>query len=209
MNKVLIPAIAVLFVNIIAGLVLSIYPLVNMLYTSVAIIVNTLLVVMLFALGAERSHRLSLGMLFLLAGIIEFVSGMIAPSGVKDNWWIILFAIFTAIEAICQYFQKHEITGIVPKNTNSCCKRVCMFLRWMVRKGSPVDIGIWSELIDRRTLIMPLDTHVIQQAMQLGLLKSKSATMVAARRLTEELATFFPEDPLKADFALFGYGVKQ
>ena len=73
MNKVLIPAIAVLFVNIIAGLVLSIYPLVNMLYTSVAIIVNTLLVVMLFALGAERSHRLSLGMLFLLAGIIEFV----------------------------------------------------------------------------------------------------------------------------------------
>ena len=113
----------------------------------------------------------------------------------------------TAIDAICQYFQKHEITGIVPKNTNSCCKRVCMFLRWMVRKGSPVDIGIWSELIDRRTLIMPLDTHVIQQAMQLGLLKSKSATMVAARRLTEELATFFPEDPLKADFALFGYGV--
>ena len=113
----------------------------------------------------------------------------------------------TAIDAICQYFQKNEITGIVPKNTNSCCKRVCMFLRWMVRKGSPVDIGIWSELINQRTLIMPLDTHVIQQAMQLGLLKSKSATMVAARRLTEELATFFPEDPLKADFALFGYGV--
>ena len=113
----------------------------------------------------------------------------------------------TAIDTICQYFQKHEITGIVPKNTNSCCKRVCMFLRWMVRKGSPVDIGIWSELINQRTLIMPLDTHVIQQAMQLGLLKSKSATMVAARRLTEELATFFPEDPLKADFALFGYGV--
>ena len=107
MNKVLIPAIAVLFVNIIAGLVLSIYPLVNMLYTSVAIIVNTLLVVMLFALGAERSHRLSLGMLFLLAGIIAFVSGMIAPSGVKDNWWIILFAIFTAIEVILSYLTIH------------------------------------------------------------------------------------------------------
>lgn len=107
MNKVLIPAIAILFVNIIAGLVLSIYPLVNMLYTSVAIIVNTLLVVMLFALGAERSHRLSLGMLFLLAEIIEFVSGMIAPSGVKDNWWIILFAIFTAVEVILSYLTIH------------------------------------------------------------------------------------------------------
>ena len=47
MNKVLIPAISVLFVNIIAGLVLSVYPLANMLYTSVTIIVNTLLVVML------------------------------------------------------------------------------------------------------------------------------------------------------------------
>ena len=47
-----------------------------------------------------------------------------------------------------------------------------MFLRWMVRKGSPVDIGIWSELIDRRTLIIATHTHVIQQAMQLGYLKA-------------------------------------
>ena len=112
-------------------------------------------------------------------------------------------------------FRKEFIKNMDPHNTKhiadmeggSAAKRLNMFLRWMVRKGSPVDIGIWSELINQRTLIMPLDTHVIQQAMQLGLLKSKSATMVAARRLTEELATFFPEDPLKADFALFGYGV--
>ncbi len=107
MNKVLIPAIAALFVNIIAGLVLSVYPLANMLYTSAAIIVNTLLVVMLFALGAERTHRLSLGMLFLFASIIEFGSGLVAPSSVKDNWWIILFAIFTAIEAILCYLTIH------------------------------------------------------------------------------------------------------
>ena len=107
MNKVLIPAISVLFVNIIAGLVLSVYPLANMLYTSVTIIVNTLLVVMLFALGAERTHRLSLGMLFLIAGVVEFVSGLIAPSSVKDNWWIIIFAIFTAIEAILCYLTIH------------------------------------------------------------------------------------------------------
>ena len=107
MNKVLIPAISVLFVNIIAGLVLSVYPLANMLYTSVTIIVNTLLVVMLFALGAERTRRLSLGMLFLIAGVVEFVSGLIAPSSVKDNWWIILFAIFTAVEVILCYLTIH------------------------------------------------------------------------------------------------------
>ena len=107
MNKVLIPAISVLFVNIIAGLVLSVYPLANMLYTSVTIIVNTLLVVMLFALGAERTHRLSRGMLFLIAGVVEFVSGLMAPSSVKDNWWIILFAIFTALEVILCYLTIH------------------------------------------------------------------------------------------------------
>lgn len=116
---------------------------------------------------------------------------------------------FIAIEALCLFFKNHEVKGIVPKDTSSCCKRVCMFLRWMVRKNSPVDLGIWAELIDQRTLLIPLDTHVIQQAMLLGLLTSKSTTMVAARRLTEKLLTFFPEDPLKADFALFGYGVNQ
>lgn len=116
---------------------------------------------------------------------------------------------FIAIEALCLFFKNHEVKGIVPKDTSSCCKRVCMFLRWMVRKNSPVDLGIWAGLIDQRTLLIPLDTHVIQQAMLLGLLTSKSTTMVAARRLTEKLLTFFPEDPLKADFALFGYGVNQ
>ena len=65
-----------------------------------------------------------------------------------------------AIEAICDYFLKHEAIGIVPKSTTSSCKRVCMFLRWMVRTDSPVDLGIWSDLIDQRSLIIPLDTHV-------------------------------------------------
>lgn len=112
----------------------------------------------------------------------------------------------TAIRAICSFFQEQEATGIIPRSTNSCCKRVCMFLRWMVRTDSPVDLGIWSGLIDRRSLIIPLDTHVIQQALALGLITSKSASMSAARRLTDNLLLFFPEDPLKADFALFGYG---
>lgn len=64
-----------------------------------------------------------------------------------------------AIEAICHYFQEQEAVGIVPKNASSSCKRVCMFLRWMVRTDSPVDLGIWSDLISLRSLIMPLDTH--------------------------------------------------
>ena len=114
-----------------------------------------------------------------------------------------------AIEAICDYFLKHEAIGIVPKSTKSSCKRVCMFLRWMVRNDSPIDLGIWSDLIDQRSLIIPLDTHVIQQSLQLGLITSKTASMSVARKLTDKLLKIFPNDPLKADFALFGYGVNQ
>lgn len=96
---------------------------------------------------------------------------------------------------------------IVPKNAQSSCKRLCMFLRWMVRDNSSVDTGIWSDIIDKRTLIMPLDTHVMQQANRLNLINTKTTSMATAIKLTNEVAKIFPEDPLKADFALFGYGV--
>ena len=112
-----------------------------------------------------------------------------------------------AVEAICGYFSRNGVSVVVPKDATSACKRVCMFLRWMVRSGSPVDLGLWKDIIDRRTLIMPMDTHVVGQAMRLGLLQSRCANMNAARRLTEVMAEVFPDDPLRGDFALFGYGV--
>lgn len=113
----------------------------------------------------------------------------------------------SAVEAICSYFSKQGISVVIPKDTQSACKRVCMFLRWMVRDNSPVDLGLWADFIDRRTLIIPMDTHVLQQSVHIGLLRSKTATMSTARRLSESLAEIFPGDPLKGDFALFGYGV--
>lgn len=84
-----------------------------------------------------------------------------------------------------------------------------MFLRWMVRDGSPVDLGLWSDFMDRRTLIMPLDTHVVQESLRMGLLKSRTASMGTARRLTDAMLEIFPDDPLKGDFALFGLGVDE
>ena len=114
-----------------------------------------------------------------------------------------------AITALCNYFNEHNKTGIIPTNSRSACKRLCMFFRWMVRDNSPVDLGIWKDAIDKRTLIMPLDTHVLTQAQRLKLLKSKSTSMSIAKKLTAEMAKVFPNDPLKADFALFGYGVNQ
>lgn len=113
----------------------------------------------------------------------------------------------SAVAALCRYFAQADAVGVVPRDTSSACKRVCMFLRWMVRSGSPVDLGLWSDIIDRRTLIMPLDTHVMQESMRLGLTQSRTATMSAAIKLTTAMRQVFPDDPLKADFALFGYGV--
>mgnify|MGYP002623375430 FL=1 len=109
-----------------------------------------------------------------------------------------------AVEAVTHWFGG---TAPVPQDMKSACKRVCMFLRWMVRDGSPVDLGLWASQIDKRTLIMPMDTHVLQQSVRLGLLNSRTASMTAARRLTARLAEVFPDDPLKGDFALFGEGV--
>lgn len=111
------------------------------------------------------------------------------------------------ITYIVEYFSNHGIEGIIPKNTQSSCKRLCMFMRWMVRDNSPVDLGLWSDIIDKRTLIMPMDTHVIQEANRLGLIESKVTSMSAAIKLTSVLKNIFPEDPLKGDFALFGIGV--
>ncbi|MBO7683779.1 MAG: DUF2400 domain-containing protein [Kiritimatiellae bacterium] len=112
-----------------------------------------------------------------------------------------------AVAAICSRFCEGGSCGVVPHDHHSACKRVCMFLRWMVRSGSPVDLGLWSDFVDRRTLVVPLDTHVVQEARKLGLMKGSTASMSAARRLTAALAEAFPDDPSRGDFALFGYGV--
>lgn len=114
---------------------------------------------------------------------------------------------YSALAAICSYFSQRDIKVIIPKNLDSACKRLCMFLRWMVRTDSPVDLGLWSDFIDRRTLIIPLDTHVAQQAFKLKIVKSVNSTMKTAINITNYLAEIFPDDPLRGDFALFGYDV--
>ncbi len=112
----------------------------------------------------------------------------------------------SAVEALCRYYARYQCK-MIPKDATSPCKRVCMFLRWMVRSDSPVDLGLWRDMIDPATLIIPLDTHVMQQAHRLGLLQKVTASMRTAVHLTERLADIFPGDPVKGDFALFGYGV--
>lgn len=91
----------------------------------------------------------------------------------------------------------------------SACKRLNMYLRWMVRKDTAgVDFGLWDK-ISPAQLVCPLDVHVERVARALGLLKRKQADWQAAVELTKALKKWDAEDPVKYDFALFGLGVEQ
>jgi len=90
---------------------------------------------------------------------------------------------------------------------NSACKRINMYLRWMVRKDDKgVDFGIWNN-IKPSQLICPLDVHVQRVATKLGLLQRTQSDWQAALELTQTLKTIDKKDPVKYDFALFGLGV--
>ncbi len=98
-------------------------------------------------------------------------------------------------------------SAIVPKGRTSANKRVHMFLRWMVRRDSPVDLGLWT-WADPAALLIPLDVHVMQEAVGLGLLpEGAAASRKTAELLTAAMQEVFPGDPCRGDFALFGLGV--
>jgi uncharacterized protein (TIGR02757 family) len=99
-----------------------------------------------------------------------------------------------------------DVKGVPDMETKSGCKRLCMFLRWMCRHGSPVDFGLWT-ICGPRNLIIPLDTHVHKQALRLRLVKRRTPDLQTAIEITDRFAEIFPDDPTKGDFALFGYGV--
>ena len=92
----------------------------------------------------------------------------------------------------------HKTKGVSPY------KRWNMFLRWMVR-NSDIDLGLW-EGVEKKDLIIPLDTHTHKVSLNLGLLNRKTYDLQAAIELTEKLKEFDKNDPLKYDFALYRIG---
>lgn len=101
------------------------------------------------------------------------------------------------MEKLCAFL---EVSAKSPQ------KKLNMFLRWMIRRGSEVDLGIWRSF-DPRELIVPLDTHVCRVAHFFELTDTETFSLKNARRITVALAEVFPEDPCLGDFALFGLGV--
>ena len=115
---------------------------------------------------------------------------------------------------VCDYFYsrvinpKQGFTFMIPNPRNGgAMKRMCMYLRWMVRKP-PVDFGIWN-FMPTSDLYIPLDVHVGRISREMGLLTRKQNDFKAVIELTNNLKNFDPKDPVKYDFALFGYGVNQ
>lgn len=97
-----------------------------------------------------------------------------------------------------------SVKGIPVLNGTSACKRLAMFLRWMVRRDGIVDFGIWPSM-SPSDLVIPLDTHVFQISRKLELTGRSTATWNTAVEITEQLKHIFPDDPCLGDFALFGY----
>lgn len=88
---------------------------------------------------------------------------------------------------------------------HSPLKRWNLFLRWMVRKDN-IDLGLWSDEVACKDLILPLDTHTFRLSQKLGLLKRKSYDLRSALEITANLAKFCENDPVKYDFALYRLG---
>lgn len=112
---------------------------------------------------------------------------------------------FLSLSEAPKRIQKHIPTPI----KNSACKRLNMYLRWMIRKDDcGVDFGIWNK-IKPSQLICPLDLHVERTAKQLNLLTRDKSDWKSACELTNNLCILDPEDPTKYDFALFGISIEE
>ena len=85
-------------------------------------------------------------------------------------------------------------------------KKINMMRRWLVRDDGKVDLGVWKNT-SPADLLIPLDVHVYDTAVSIGLTARKQKDIVTVREITDAFAGIFPGDPCKGDFALFGYGV--
>ncbi|MGN7783966.1 TIGR02757 family protein [Niabella sp. 22666] len=110
-------------------------------------------------------------------------------------------------EDIFPDYPKRTRKHIATPFKKSACKRLNMFLRWMVRSNTKgVDFGIWKT-IKPSQLVCPLDVHVARVAKHFNLLQRPGNDWLAAKELTQNLKLLDAKDPVKYDFALFGLGV--
>ncbi|MGC4100588.1 TIGR02757 family protein [Ferruginibacter sp.] len=134
-----------------------------------------------------------------------FTRGMQQTDITVENGLKGFYDYFFSLPYVPERTKKH----IATPEKKSSCKRLNMFLRWMVRSDDKaVDFGIWKKIAPSQ-LIIPIDVHVARVARQLRLLQTDKTNWDTALELTAYLRTLDAADPVKYDFALFGTGVME
>ena len=110
-----------------------------------------------------------------------------------------------SLESLSQDLIRVRIYGQKP-DLKAPNKKINMMRRWMVRDDGKVDLGLWKDT-DPASLLIPLDVHVYDEAVALGLTARKQKDIVTVKEITGVFDDIFPGDPCKGDFSLFGYGV--
>ncbi len=132
-----------------------------------------------------------------------FMNGYNQNSNVMDGIYRVIEAIYDTNPYRSRGYE--FLIGKVPKKKpTSPYKRWLMFLRWMVRDDN-LDLGLW-EKVEKKDLLMPLDTHTFKIGQKLGLIKRKSYDFRSVLELTESLKKLDPNDPIRYDFALYRIG---
>jgi len=133
-----------------------------------------------------------------------FYQGYRREGNILDGLWHFIETLKSIYPCETQGYE--FLIGKIPRKVNNSgtYKRYMMYLRWMVRSDD-LDMGLWSK-IEKKDLLMPLDTHTFKMSRKFGLLKRKSYDMKAVLELTERFRQWDSEDPVKYDFALYRLG---
>jgi uncharacterized protein (TIGR02757 family) len=165
-------------------------------------------------------HRFTSGNDF--SDLLELLREVIERFGSMENFFVTGYNasdrnIIPALSNFCDslldmYHQRHNRDApkglaylLCRPQQGSACKRLNLFLRWMVRDDD-VDSGLWQS-IDKAKLIVPVDVHMARLCRILGLYKRKTVTLQTAVEITESFAQIEPADPVKYDFALSRIGI--
>ena len=163
---------------------------------------------------AKFKHRFTTGED--IANLFEGIQAVLKRHGSLQNCFIAGYSesdetILPALEAftkiLCAFSPNNSSYLLPAPSKGSACKRQMLFLRWMIRCDN-VDPGGWSK-IPTSKLLIPLDTHMHQISTKFGLTSRKSADLKSTIEITNSFASINPQDPVKYDFALTRFGIRE
>ena len=190
----------------------SVHSIIDRMKPSPSIFLKRASLTSLLSTFSEFKHRFTTGeeiafLLFDIKGVIERYGSLYNcfTAGLNDDDTV-LPAVSRFVKELCVE-RKRRFKSLIPSPTKgSACKRLNLFLRWMVRCDG-VDPGGWDR-VPASKLIVPLDTHMHRISLSLNLTTRKQADMKTALEITDSFRMISPDDPVKYDFALTRLGIR-